>query len=62
MKQWKKLAEGAGLDIPDIERIAPALDSLEAAFRPLVRAMPYDAEPAAVFRAAAVDEVPGEQS
>jgi hypothetical protein len=51
MKNWKQIAEAAGLDIPDIGRIAPALDGLEAAFRPLAGAIPHDAEPALVFRA-----------
>ena len=46
MKNWKLMAEAAGLAIPDIERIAPALDSLEAAFRPLVKTIPHDVEPA----------------
>jgi hypothetical protein len=42
------------LDIPapDLERIAPALDSLEAAFRPLVSTIGHDVEPAVIFRAA----------
>jgi hypothetical protein len=51
MKNWKQIAEGSGLDIPDLERIAPALDALEAAFRPLAGAIPHDAEPSLVFRA-----------
>src|SRR5439155_17350971 len=37
MKNWKQMAEAAGLDIPDMDRIAPALEGLEAAFRPLVK-------------------------
>jgi len=52
MKNWKQMAEAAGLAIPDVERIAPALDGLEAAFRPLVRNIPHDVEPALIFRAA----------
>ena len=52
MKNWKQMAEAAGLSIPDIERIAPALDGLEAAFRPLVKTIPHDVEPALIFRAA----------
>ena len=31
------------------------LDALEAAFRPLVKAIPHDVEPALIFRAAAED-------
>ena len=59
MKQWKQIAEAAGLEIPDIGRITPALDALEAAFRPLLKDIPHDAEPPMVFRAAAED-LPGE--
>jgi hypothetical protein len=51
MKNWKQIAEAAGLDIPDIGRITPALDSLEAAFRPLTAAIPHDAEAALAFHA-----------
>jgi hypothetical protein len=52
MKQWKQIADAAGLDIPDMERIIPALDALEAAFRPLAKAIPHDVEPAVTFHAA----------
>lgn len=53
MKDWKQIAKGSGLDIPeaDIERIAPALDGLEAAFRPLTKSIPAAVEPAVTFRA-----------
>ena len=59
MKHWKQLADSAEMSIPAMERIIPALDALEAAFRPLVKTIPYDVEPALSFRAA--DDVPGEQ-
>ena len=49
MKDWKKIAEGNGLDIPALERIIAPLDGLEAAFRPLVATIPYDVEPAIIF-------------
>ena len=52
MKQWKEIAQGLGLNIPDMERIVPALEGLEAAFRPLVKTIPHDTEPALTFRAA----------
>jgi hypothetical protein len=55
------MAEAGGLDIPDIERIVPSLDALEAAFRSLVKAIPHDVEPALIFRAAA-EELPEEPS
>ena len=44
------MADAANLNIPDIERIAASLDGLEAAFRPLVKTIPHDVEPAVVFR------------
>jgi len=52
MKQWKEIARGFGLNIPDLEHIVPPLDGLEAAFRPLVKTIPHDAEPAVTFHAA----------
>jgi len=61
MKNWKLMAQSAGLEIPDIERIVLPLDGLEAAFRPLVKAIPHDVEPALIFRATAED-APEEQS
>jgi hypothetical protein len=61
MKNWKQMAQSAGLDIPDVERLKPALDALEAAFRPLVKTIPHDVEPALMFRATA-EELPEEQS
>ena len=56
MKNFKQMAAAAGLDIPDIDRITPALDGLEAAFRPLVQKIPHDVEPALIFRAAAEEQ------
>jgi len=56
MKNWKQMAEAAGLDIPDMDRITPALDGLEAAFRPLVKKIPHDVEPALIFRSAAEEQ------
>lgn len=52
MKNWKKLAEATDLRIPesDIENIAPSLDTLESAFRPLTKTIPDDVEPAVTFR------------
>jgi hypothetical protein len=55
MRDWKQIAESAGLAIPDIDRVTPALDSLEAAFRPLLKGIPHDAEPPLTLRAAAED-------
>jgi hypothetical protein len=52
MKNWKKIAEGSDLCIPepDIERIVPSLDTLESLFRPLTKGIPDDIEPAVTFR------------
>ena len=51
MKDWKKIASAYDLKIPEaeFERISPALDSLEKAFRPLVQALPQGMEPAVNF-------------
>lgn len=53
MKNWKELAEALQLGIPDadVARIAPALDTLDAAFAPLRQGIPGDVEPAVTFRA-----------
>ena len=53
MKDWTQMAKAAGYDIPakDLARLAPALDALEGAFRPLVRNLTPEAEPSPVFRA-----------
>jgi len=56
MKNWKLMAEAAGLDIPDMDRITAPLDGLEAAFRPLVQNIPHDVEPALIFRAATEEQ------
>ena len=53
-KDWKKIARASGLAIPEdqLDRLAPTLDALEAAYRPLVRALPPSADPAPAFRPA----------
>jgi hypothetical protein len=52
MKNWTKVAEAYDLRIPDadVERIAPSLDALESAFRPLTKNIPDDVEPAITFK------------
>lgn len=52
MKDWKLIVKGHGLDISDseLERIEPALDALEAAFRPLTEQIPIQLDPVIVFR------------
>ena len=51
MKDWKLLAKGLNLDIPenDLEKIIPTTDALEAAFRPLTANIPHETEPAVIF-------------
>ncbi len=52
MKNWEKIAEAHGLNIPesDLENVTSALDAMEAAFRPLTKDIPDDVEPAVTFR------------
>jgi hypothetical protein len=51
MKDWKTLADAADLDIPapDVDRIHGPLSALEAAFRPLVKDLTHEIEPAISF-------------
>jgi hypothetical protein len=53
-KDWKNLARASGLTIPGsaLERIGQTLEALETDFRPLVRALPAETEPAISFHAA----------
>ncbi len=50
-RDWKAVAGALAPDIPetDLDRITPALDALEAAFRPLAAEIPHETEPAVVF-------------
>jgi len=52
-KDWRALAQARGLEIPaaELDRIAPALDALEQAFRPLAERLPPELEPSFLFRA-----------
>jgi hypothetical protein len=56
-RDWKKIARTSGLSIPDsaLERIAQSLEALEAGFRPLLRALPPETEPAIAFSVTAED-------
>ena len=40
----------------DVDRIGPSLDALEAAFRPLERAIGAETDPAVIFRADGEDK------
>ena len=53
MKDWSLLAKAGVLEIPakDLDRLAQPLKALEEVFRPLVRDLSPDLEPATVFRA-----------
>jgi hypothetical protein len=48
VKNWKAIAEASGLELParDVDRITQPLESLEEAFRPLVRNLSPEVEPA----------------
>ena len=51
MTNWKAASAAFAPDIPEdqLDRITPALDSLDAAFRPLVNTIPVETEPAYVL-------------
>jgi hypothetical protein len=53
MKDWTAISKAAGLDIPakDVARISQPLNSLEEVFRPLVKSLTPETEPAVSFRA-----------
>jgi hypothetical protein len=56
MTNWKALALARELDIPPaaVEAVAPSLDSLEQAFRPLLAKLPFTIEPAITLSESAV--------
>jgi hypothetical protein len=51
-KNWKMIAAGFDLNIPlsDLNKIEPSLESLDAAFQPLLRTLPHETEPAVIFQ------------
>lgn len=51
MTDWKLAAKAIAPDIPEeaVERARQPLAALEAAFRPLVAAIPHETEPACVL-------------
>jgi len=53
MKDWTAISKAAGLDIPakDVARISQPLNGLEDDFRPLVKSLSPEMEPAVSFRA-----------
>jgi len=46
MSDWKAISKALNTGIPDdqLDRIAPTLDQLEAAFRPLQKTIPHGAD------------------
>ena len=52
MKDWKSIARSSGFNIPepDLDRLTGPLDTLEASFRPLVRDLSPELEPATEMR------------
>lgn len=57
MKDWKAIATASNFEIPpaDLDRATDPLNALEAAFRPLVKDLRFDLEPAPVFDAEAAE-------
>jgi hypothetical protein len=51
-KNWKAIAIGLKLDIPesDLEKIQSSLDNLAEAFHPLLQTLAHDIEPAVIFQ------------
>jgi len=52
VKDWKTIAKAGGMDIPaaDLDRLTGPLDSLEETFRPLVKDLAPELEPAIGMR------------
>jgi hypothetical protein len=48
VKDWKAIARASGLEVPEeeLDRIVGPLNALEEAFRPLVKDLAADSEPA----------------
>jgi hypothetical protein len=53
MKDWRAIAQAYGLPLSarGLDRIAPPLDALEEAFRPLISDLTPDLEPCIEFNA-----------
>jgi len=53
MRDWRAIARAYGLplSVSELDRIAPPLDALEEAFRPLVSDLTPDLEPCVEFSA-----------
>jgi hypothetical protein len=53
MKDWKAIAKAVAPEIPagELDRVVGPLEALEKAFRPLVKDLPVDLEPALALSA-----------
>ena len=53
MKDWKAIAAAHGMDLkgPDLDRAIQALSKLDESFRPLLKGLSPDIEPAVTFEA-----------
>jgi hypothetical protein len=53
MDDWKSIAEARGLGIPaeEVAKLVPVMEALEQSFRPLLGALPHDADLANNFTA-----------
>ena len=51
MTDWTAISRARSLDIPAdaVDRIAPSLTALEAAFRPLLKKLTHSVEPAVIL-------------
>jgi hypothetical protein len=49
MTDWIQVGRARGTPPEDLDRVAAILQTLEAAFRPLVQQIPQSAEPATVL-------------
>lgn len=54
------MAQAQGLDLApaELDRLAPPLEALEETFRPLVKSLTADLEPAVEFRMEDVEDAP----
>jgi hypothetical protein len=63
MRNWKQIAAALAPEIPeaDLARVIPALDALEAVFRPLMHRAPHETEPAYIMLVTNAQSEPGDE-
>ena len=51
-RDWNRIASGIAPEIPasELEKVVNVLQALETQFAPLRQSLPYDTEPAVIFR------------